>query len=153
MQLLPYQDTAKTSGNLSDAEMNIIVASIYFASFCFTCELVMALTNTWMFLIKQKRYKARPLLVFYILAISLAMIRIYTSFFRFYFQENHELFGHLLPAILKLNLGAVQCWIIFELGVRVHLNIRHTQCFIDQSQHKTEEIEFQRKMSKLVMSG
>ena len=91
----------------------------------------MALTNTWMFLIKQKRYKARPLLAFYILATSLVAIRIYYCVFLFYLVEKHELFGSLFPAILKLDLGAVQCWIIFELGVRVHLNIRHTQCFID----------------------
>ena len=106
--------------------MDIIVASSYFATFCFTCELVIALTNTWMFLIKQKRYKARPLLAFYILTISLATIRIYTCVFRLYINEMNELFGHIFPAILKLNLGAVQCWILFELGVRVHLNIRLT---------------------------
>ena len=107
--------------------MNIIVASIYFATFCFTCELVMALTNTWMFLIRQRKYKTRPLLAFYILAISLAATRIYTCIFKFFLKESNEIFGELFPPILKLNLGAVQCWILFELGVRIHLNIRLTE--------------------------
>ena len=140
--------------------MNIIVASIYFATLCFTCELVMALTNTWMFLIKQRKYKTRPLLVFYILAICLATIRIYSCVFDFYLREEHEIFGSLLPAILKLNLGAVQCWILFELGVRIHLNIRlieSSRSIADSDaqkppRHKTE-IEFQNKMNKLVMYG
>ena len=87
--------------------MNIIVASIYFSTLCFISELVMALTNTWMFLIKQKKYKNRLLLVFYILAICLATIRIYQSIFEFYMREEHEIFGVLFPPIFKLNLGAV----------------------------------------------
>ena len=104
--------------------MNIVVVCMYSATLCYTCELVMALTNTWLFLIKQRKYKTRPLLVFYILAICLATIRIYSCIFDLYRREVHEIFGSLLPAILKLNLGAVQCWILFELGVRIHLNIR-----------------------------
>ena len=87
--------------------MNIIVATVYFATLCYTCELVMALTNTWMFLIRQRKYKTRPLLAFYILAICLAANRIYSCVFDFYRREDHEIFGTLLPAILKLNLGAV----------------------------------------------
>ena len=31
-----------------------------------------------------------------------------------------------MTAILKLNLGAVQCWTLVELGLRVDLNIKLT---------------------------
>ena len=107
--------------------MNIVVASMYSAALCYACELIMALTNTWMFLIRQRKYKTRPLLMSYILVICLATARIYSCVFDFYLWEDSEIFGSLLPAILKLNLGAVQCWILFELGVRINLNIRLTE--------------------------
>ena len=32
-----------------------------------------------------------------------------------------------MTAILKLNLGAVQCWTLIELGLRVNLNIKLTE--------------------------
>ena len=100
---------------------------MYFTTFCFICELAMALTNTWMFLIKQKRYKTWPLLMFYILTILLAIIRIYSSSCFFYDMKNLEIIGFLMTAILKLNLGAVQCWTLIELGLRVNLNIKLTE--------------------------
>lgn len=65
--------------------------------------------------------------MFYVLAISLAAMRIYGSLFYFFIDIRYDLFGNLLPPILKLNMGAVQCWILFELGLKVTLNIRLTK--------------------------
>ena len=87
----------------------------------------MALTNTWMFLIRQKKYKTRPLLMFYVLTIWLVAMRVYSSFFFLLLMIESDLFGDLLIPILKLNIGLVQCWILFELGLRVTLNIRQTE--------------------------
>ena len=122
---------------------------MYFASLCYVCELALALTNTWMFLIRQRKYKTRPLLMFYILTIALAAIRIYGSLFEFYVRSTHEIFGSLLAAILKLNIGAIQCWILFELGIRVNMNIKMTE--------KLNERQFDSKqshrMNKWIMCG
>ena len=100
---------------------------MYFSTLCFICELIMALTNTWMFLIRQRKYKTRPLLMFYVLTIWLVAMRVYSSFFFLLLMIESDLFGDLLIPILKLNIGLVQCWILFELGLRVTLNIRQTE--------------------------
>ena len=78
-------------------------------------------------MIKQSKYKTWPLLMFYILTICLAVVRIYFSFFYFVLVAENETFGNLLPSIIKLNLGVVQCWILFELGLKVNLNIKLTE--------------------------
>ena len=97
---------------------------MYLSTLCFICELAMALIITWKFLIKQRKYKTWPLFLFYILTIWLAAMRIYVSFFYFTIYQNYELLGDLLTPIIKLNLGVVQCWMLFELGLKVTLNIR-----------------------------
>ena len=112
---------------MSEQEMRIMVALIYFSTICFIIELAMTLTNMWKFLIKQRKYKTWPLLIFYILTICLAVVRIYNSFFFFVLVAENEIFGILLPPVIKLNLGMVQCWILLELGLRVNLNIRLTE--------------------------
>ena len=107
---------------------------MYLSTLCFICELVMALTNTWKFLIRQQKYKTWPLLMFYILTIWLAIMRIYNNFFFLFIITEKEIFGFLLETILKLNIGAVQCWILVEIGLRITLNIQltrnHQQSFI-----------------------
>ena len=112
---------------MTDAQASIIVAFIYFTTLCFICELAMALINTWMFLIKQRKYKTWPLLLFYVLTIWLALERIYSMFFLLFVKKNQDILGVLIPPILKLNIGAVQCWILFELGLRITQNIRLTE--------------------------
>ena len=107
MQPIPYYEIIKTTDDLTDKELRILVAAMYFSTLCFICELAMALTNMWMFLIKQEKYKTWPLLMFYVLTISLAVMRTYSSFFKFLIIINNEIFGGLLSAILKLNIGAV----------------------------------------------
>ena len=125
MQLVPYLDVFKSKDKITnETELNIVIAVMYFATLCFICELAMALTVTWKFLIRQRKYKIWPLLMFYILTISLAAMRIYGSSFYFFILIEKELFGQLLIPIIKLNLGAVQCWMLFELGLRVSLNIK-----------------------------
>ena len=80
---------------------------MYALTLCFTYMLVMALTNTWKFLIKQRKYKTWPLLILYVLIICLAAMRIYTSILNFGITLSNEIYGSLLPPILKLNIGAV----------------------------------------------
>ena len=112
---------------MTEQELRIVVAVMYFSTICFIIELAMTLTNMWRFLIKQSKYKTWPLLMFYILTICLAVVRIYFSFFYFVVVANNGIFGNLLHPVIKLNLGIVQCWILLELGLRVNLNIRLTE--------------------------
>ena len=87
----------------------------------------MALTNTWLFLIKQKKYKTWPLLMLYVLIICIAAMRIYFSLFYLFTNLVHDLFVWLLLPMLKINLGVVQCWILVELALRDALYVRLTQ--------------------------
>ena len=112
---------------MTEQELRIVVAVMYFLTICFIIELAMTLNNMWKFLIKQKKYKTWPLLMFYILTICLAVARIYFSFFYFVILANNGIFGNLLHPVIKLNLGIIQCWILLELGLRVNLNIRLTE--------------------------
>ena len=65
--------------------------------------------------------------MFYILTIWLAIMRIYNNFFFLFIITEKEIFGFLLETILKLNIGAVQCWILVEIGLRITLNIQLTR--------------------------
>ena len=66
---------------------------MYLSALCFTCELVMALTIMWKFLIKQKKYKTWLLLYMYILTIGLAVMRIYDSIFFLFTHIEFDLYG------------------------------------------------------------
>lgn len=83
----------------------------------------MASYNIWAFLIKQQKYKTWPLLVFYVLAILLSISRLYYSFWYFYVQYSYGIIGHLSKPILVINLGVVQCWMLFELSLRLKENL------------------------------
>ena len=87
----------------------------------------MSLTNTYMFLIKQGKYKTWPLLLFYVLTSWLAVMRVYWSFCFFINIVEQDLFGFLLLPMLKLNVGVIQCWILVELTLRDALYVRLTQ--------------------------
>ena len=86
-------------------------------------------------------------MILYILAICLAAMRFYTSFFYFFIAVRYELFGLELTPILKLNLGLVQCWILFELGLKVTINIRMTeslkQSIVGQEEQEVAQPQFE----------
>ena len=115
---MPYEEIFQSKNQLNETQLSILVSAMYFSTLCFLCELSLALTNTWRFLIKQRKYKSWPLLMFYMLTIWLAVMRIYMSFFYLYINTVHSLCGVLLSALLKLNIGVVQCWILVELALR-----------------------------------
>ena len=83
MHIIPDLQYIKDEEILTTAELRTIVPLMIFLTLCFISELALALTNTWKFLIKQKKYTNWPLLMFYILTITLAALRIYSSYFYF----------------------------------------------------------------------
>ena len=119
MQPVPCFDAINEKGILSETELNFLVAVIYLTTVLFICELALAIVNTWAFVIKQKKYKTWPILIFYILAICSSIMRIYGSFWFFYIYTESEIFGYLFNPVLAIDLGVVQCWMLIELGLRI----------------------------------
>lgn len=68
---------------MSDDRLQIIVSLIYLFSVLYLIELSMAVHNIWAYLIKQGKYKTIPLLLFYILAVLLCILRIYYTIWYF----------------------------------------------------------------------
>ena len=54
-----------------------------------------------------------------------------------------------MTAILKLNLGAVQCWTLIELGLRVNLNIKLTEA-LKKSVITEKELESSERTQQFV---
>ena len=81
----------------------------------------MAGHNIWAFLIKQKKYKTSPLVVFYVIVVLLSSLRIIQAITELKFTLDRTLFTVTLMPILKVNLGLVQCWMVIELTLRVKL--------------------------------
>lgn len=80
----------------------------------------MALHNSWAFLWRQGKYKTLPLLLFYLVAVTLTLARLYYSLFVFYeFTDNFFAINQMMP-VLKIELGLVQCWMMLELSLRIN---------------------------------
>ena len=75
--------------------------------------------------------------MFYILTIWLAGMRLITSILYFRSIVEQDLFGFNLNPILKLNIGLVQCWMLFELGLQVTLSIKMTE-YLQKNVHSEE---------------
>lgn len=136
--MLPCINKFEEEYTLSQAQLRASTALIYLCTLCFIFLLAMALTNTWKFLIKQQKYKNWTLLTFYILVIMLASFRIYDSFFYFCVGDNMIFIVIILNPTLKLNIGAVQCWVLIELALKVTLNIRLTESNNKQLLHRDD---------------
>ena len=127
MHIIPEIQYFKDRDTLTRSELTTIVSLMIFLTICFISELALALTNTWKFLIKQKKYKNWPLLMFYLFTIVLAAMRIYSSYFMFHIIVEQSLFAILLTVNLKLSIGIIQCWVLIELALKVTQNIRLTK--------------------------
>ena len=88
---IPSYDKIADSGEMTTAELNIIVAILYLSTILFLCELAMAGYNICAFLIKQKKYKTLPLTIFYALTVWLMFMRIYYSLFFFTIIEEKDI--------------------------------------------------------------
>lgn len=94
---------------------------MYFSAFAFLGMFSLAVYNSWAFLWKQKKYKTVPLLMFYIVVIALAILRVYFSIWYFYtLRGSTDFFDYLMKPVLNLNLGVIQCWILLELALRIN---------------------------------
>ena len=108
---------------MTEDQLDILVFVIYLFTVLYIIELVLALYNIWTFLIKQGNYKTVPLLLFYILTVWLIMMRIYYSVWYFNVWINSEIVVAEYKNVLKINLGLVQCWLLYELSLRISESI------------------------------
>lgn len=67
----------------------------------------MACYNIWAFIIKQKKYKTLPLLVFYVLVVLLTLMRIYFAVWALEEYPKNWIFAFELMPIIKVNLGLI----------------------------------------------
>lgn len=89
MQPIPGYSNIFDQGYMTEVQLNVFVAILYLTTVIYLCELAMALYNFWVFLIKQRKYKTWPLLMFYVIAIALISMRIYCSIFFFYESQKN----------------------------------------------------------------
>ena len=75
--------------------------------------------NIYAFLIVQKKWKVFPLTLFYTLALSCLVFRCVDTMLTVQIAANFNIFGTLMPAMLKICIGLVQAEVITELIMRV----------------------------------
>ena len=107
MQPIPKYDDALTLAGVTKNSLDILVILTYITCALYLVQLAMAFYNIWAFIIKQKRYKTPPLLVFYMLVVMLTCTRIWYSYFCLsYFIQADIVAGEIMP-ILKVNIGLI----------------------------------------------
>ena len=67
--------------------------------------LVCTIINIKVFLIAERKYKIQPMLVFYIAAVLLAVIRIFGLFFSWYFYAKFNYSALDLPIVMTIICG------------------------------------------------
>ena len=148
MQPLPYYTIYVQSSVpelFSMTQLNWFVVLVYIASLLLTLQLVLAVHNCYAFLYKQRKYKTLPLMLFYTLAIMLTLARLSYDILQFGQIINQWIIYTLMP-IIKINMGLNQCWMLYELSLRVSLSIKlkqlkdTTQQNADKSLATTEKI-------------
>lgn len=85
---------------------------------------VLATYNIWNILIKRKKYKTLPLLIFYILTVGYIISQFYYTID--IFDPLYSLCREFFPMLFIFNIGMVQSFIMTELAARLKLNIRMT---------------------------
>ena len=105
--------------------IHILVILIYFV------VTILAIINFWQILIKQKLWKALPLLFFYIFTFLCIFFRI--CILISYGLESKPYLLHVLftmQPISKIFAGLLQSWIIFELAVRIRASSNSDDQFL-----------------------
>ena len=116
---------------MKEAELNCLVFLMYAISTLFALQFVAALYNSWAFLLKQGKYRMRPLLIFYLLTVLLCIIRIYYTMWLLAEVSTEVIVGFLLPPLIKINMGIHLCWSMLELSLRIRQSIKVTELMSD----------------------
>jgi hypothetical protein len=107
------------SDSISSLQLNAFVALQYFSATLFSLQLAMVLYNSYVFVYRQGRYKILPLVLFYVLTFGLTCLRIYFAIWFFNERNYQNLLVPIMTPVIKIDMGLVQCWMLFELALRV----------------------------------
>ena len=90
----------------------------YLVATLFLFQLCMVLYNLYAFLLRRRRRLQNvSILGFYLLTIILTVLRFYYAIWFFYERENQYVTPLLMVPILKINMGFIGCWMLFELSL------------------------------------
>ena len=146
---MPGYDLILVDDSFTQTKIYVLIAIMYTLTVLFIGQFVFALVNTWMFLIKQKKYTTWPLLAFYLLAMFLSLLEAYVNFSLFFVVCNRRTFAVEMRPIIKIAIGIVQCWMLFELALRINLEIKTT----DSMRLSTIHISGDRKSRQLQVNN
>ena len=119
----------------------IFVVDQYCLIGLYTFLLILSSINIWTILIRQKRYKTLPLLVFYIFTffgIALRLVFVIIQHTHYYYLKNYVNDFYLAA---KLSVGLIQCWMILEIALRVRKAFKISQA------EKVDLVSFEKRVS------
>ena len=103
----------------TNAQVIGVAASAYFCSLMFALLLSFTLYNTWMYLIKQGKWRVFSLSMFYALTILCLVIRIIVNVMTEYIALMFSCALVIFPAVIKICIGVVQIAVMIEITMRV----------------------------------
>jgi len=80
--------------------------------------------NSYLYLWKGAKYRVLPLLVFYLLSMTLVIFRFYADIWYFVVPLHKVIFIGFSQISCKFCLGLVQTWIIVELCLQISYSIK-----------------------------
>ena len=113
----------------------------------------MAGYNIRVFLIKQRRYKTGPLVIFYYLVVLLAILRLQWSIMYYWYLISFQYFPFLLEPVLLINIGIVQCWMILEIALRITQDLKLYEVQMRRDGRKEEQMKKSLKIEKFIKYG
>ena len=115
MAILPGLDELATQYGYNQVQKRVIAANLYFVFLCGLLVLLWLMRNIWTILVKQGKWKVLPLLIFYIIATTLIVVRLIFTIWHFELINNWNTIFMILPQNLKFLIGINMTWVTLEL--------------------------------------
>ena len=131
--------------------MSMLVVSIYLTIALFLIQLIFSCYNIQAFLIRQKKYKTTPLLIFYVLVILLTVAELLYTFFMLKLVMHDNIFVFILP-VIKIEIGLAQCWILFELSLQIQKSIKQDIMIRENQLVSNDRTEITIKFGRIFLS-
>ena len=120
MAILPGY--AELQEETSLAQANLLVVENYLLIGVYAFIILLALTNIWKILIRQKKYKTLPLSFFYLFTFIAVTLRIICVIWMFQQPGWYNLLIYVYIGA-KLCVGLVQAWMILEITLRIRRDV------------------------------
>ena len=110
-----WEDLQGICYTCTDEDIEWIEVLVYINLPLFLVTLVSLLINVWKFLVKQGRYRVLPLVSFYVLAISITLVKVYIACQFAPVMVEFQVFPQLICQTLMFTLILQQSWVNMEL--------------------------------------